>query len=273
MNTPKIPKRSKQYLKRERAEWDRESVKAILGEAGESDETLLQRDRESVKTVIKRALSRPVPLMEMMEEGGQRHLRSNYPDELVGYGLLMNALATSDFRFLSGLLYYAANASPKGAETDELSVNFMLSVMQGIEPRDQLETMLAGQMAAVHRATMAAARWLAQADTIPQQDSAERALNKLARTYATQMEALKRYRAGGEQQNVTVQQVSVNQGGQAIVGHVTQAPRESPADKAASSSPPRLIDAKMAPIAITANCETDKATEPAAVPAAVGRDP
>ena len=40
------------------------------------------------------------------------------------------------------------------------------------------------------------------------------------------MEALKRYRTGGEQK-VTVQHVSVGEGGQAIVGNVTQAAREA----------------------------------------------
>jgi hypothetical protein len=34
---------------------------------------------------------------------------------------------------------------------------------------------------------------------IPQQDSAERAFDKLARTFAAQVETLKRYRGGGEQ--------------------------------------------------------------------------
>jgi hypothetical protein len=62
---------------------------------------------------------------------------------------------------------------------------------------------------------------LANGDTIQQQDSAERALNKLSRTFATQMEALKRYRAG-DQQKVTVEHVDVHEGGQAIVGHVEQ---------------------------------------------------
>ena len=42
----------------------------------------------------------------------------------------------------------------------------------------------------------------------------------LALTYATQMEALKRYRTCGEQK-VTVQHVSVSAGAQAIVGNVT----------------------------------------------------
>ena len=55
---------------------------------------------------------------------------------------------------------------------------------------------------------------------IPQQDAAERALNKLARTYTMQIEALKRYRTGG-QQRVIVEHVTVNAGGQPIVGAVT----------------------------------------------------
>ena len=86
--------------------------------------------------------------------------------------------------------------------------------------------MLAVQMGAVHQATMMMARRLNHVETIPQQDAAERALNKLARTYATQMEALKRYRTGG-QQKVTVEHVTVNEGGQAIVGAVTHGERGS----------------------------------------------
>jgi hypothetical protein len=61
---------------------------------------------------------------------------------------------------------------------------------------------------------------LASVENILQQDSAERALNKLARTFATQVEALKRYRTGGEQR-VTVEHVHVHSGGQAIVGNVS----------------------------------------------------
>jgi hypothetical protein len=75
-------------------------------------------------------------------------------------------------------------------------------------------------MAAVHMATMTFARRLTHVDNILQQDSAERAFNKLARTFAVQVEALKRYRTGGEQK-VTVQHVTVNEGGQAIVGSVS----------------------------------------------------
>ena len=93
--------------------------------------------------------------------------------------------------------------------------------MKGVEPRDQLETMLAAQMAAVHMATMTFAGRFGRAETIIQQESAERALGRLTRTFAQQMEALKRYRTGG-QQKVTVEHVTVQAGGQTIVGVVEQ---------------------------------------------------
>jgi hypothetical protein len=60
---------------------------------------------------------------------------------------------------------------------------------------------------------------LSSAENIAQQDSAERTFNKLARTFAAQLEALKRYRSSGEQR-VTVEHVTVNEGGKAIVGNV-----------------------------------------------------
>ena len=96
----------------------------------------------------------------------------------------------------------------------------MLAMVRGIGPKDEIEAMMAAQMAAVHMTTMTFARRLAHVDNILQQDSAERAFNKLTRTFAVQVEALKRYRTGGEQK-VTVQHVTVNEGGQAIVGSVS----------------------------------------------------
>jgi hypothetical protein len=68
--------------------------------------------------------------------------------------------------------------------------------------------MLAAQMAAVHVASMTFARRSAHVENIPQQDSAERAFNKLTRTFAAQMSALKDYRSKGEQK-MPVQHVHV----------------------------------------------------------------
>ncbi len=71
-----------------------------------------------------------------------------------------------------------------GHSISEGASNFALSVVASVAPRDALEAMLAVQMAAVHQATMMMARRLNHVQTIPQQDATERALNKLARTYA-----------------------------------------------------------------------------------------
>ena len=131
------------------------------------------------------------------------------------------AFGSSDNDFINGFIYQLVNLGSSGKKKpDNEGTAFVASVVRGVEPKDQIEAMLASQMAAVHLATMTFARRLAQVETIPQQDSAERAFNKLARTFTAQVEALKRYRTGGQQQ-VTVKHVTVNDGGQAIVGPVT----------------------------------------------------
>ncbi len=148
------------------------------------------------------------PSLKVEKKGTAAQILIDHPDQATGYALLMDAVGTSDPIFLELLLTQLGNAGSQGRELDERGLNFMLSVVSGVEPKDQMEAMLAAQMAAVHMATMTFARRLAHVENIPQQDSAERAFNKLARTYTTQMEALKRYRTGG-QQTVTVEHVTV----------------------------------------------------------------
>jgi hypothetical protein len=93
--------------------------------------------------------------------------------------------------------------------------------VKSIKPRDAVEAMLVAQMVSVHVMAMRCAQHLASADDIAQHDSAARALGRLARTFPAQIEALNRYRSHGEPA-ITVQNVSVGDGGKAIVGNVTQ---------------------------------------------------
>ena len=167
---------------------------------------------------------RPAPRMKVTEKKGVSEISTDHPEPALGQSLLMEAVGTAEPDFLEGLLGQLANAATQGLAVDERGLNFMLAMVKGVEPKDQVEAMLAAQMAAVHNATMTFARRLAHVDNIPQQDSAERAFNKLARTFASQVEALKRYRTGGEQK-VTVEHVTVNEGGQAIVGNVSHGGR------------------------------------------------
>ena len=55
--------------------------------------------------------------------------------------------------------------------------------------------------------------------TLDQEAGASSSFNKLMRTFAAQIEALKRHRSAGEQ-NVVVKHVHVYPGGQAVVGNV-----------------------------------------------------
>ncbi len=93
-------------------------------------------------------------------------------------------VGTADIDFLDGFLNQLVNASAPGREVDERELGFMLSLVKSVRPRDEVEAMLAAQMAAVHMATMTFARRLAHVENIPQQDSAEARFNKLARTFA-----------------------------------------------------------------------------------------
>jgi hypothetical protein len=176
----------------------------------------------------------PAPRLRVSEKGGGTMLVPNRPDPSIAGFHLLEALGSRDPDFLDGLLKQLCNIGSHGRSVDEEGLNFMLSIVKGTEPRDQVDAMLAAQMAAVHNATLTFARRLNHVENIPQQDSAERAFNKLARTFAAQVEALKRYRSSGEQ-TMRVEHVTVNHGGQAIVGNVSHR-GEGTSEKAAPTS-------------------------------------
>lgn len=164
---------------------------------------------------------KPAPALKFTKNAsGKLDISVEHTDQAVGWILYMESLGSVDLDFAHGFTNQLINMGSAGTEPNTSQINYFLSMVRGIEPRDTLETMLAMQMAAVHNATMTFAKQLTNVTTIPQQDSAERALNKLARTFTTQIEALKRYRSTGEQK-VTVQHVTVNKGGQAVIGDVT----------------------------------------------------
>lgn len=167
----------------------------------------------------RRQKANAVPRLKIEQKNGQSHISIDHPDGATGFTLYMEALGTSDPDFAQGMLRQIANVGSQGPIVDEDGCNFVLAVIAGLEPRDQVEAMLAAQMAAVHNATINMSRRLMTADNTLQRDSAEKAFNKLARTFTAQVEALKRYRSKGEQR-VYVERVNVERGGQAIVGNV-----------------------------------------------------
>ena len=183
--------------------------------------TLTEPQRAKVEALILQIGNRAFgPPMKLTMAGDSLKVSFEHDNDLAAAALTMADLATMDSAFKSGLVTQIAGIGSQGQRMDQGNSNFVLSVVRAVQPRDGVETLLAVQMGAIHAATMMLARRLNHVENIPQQDAAERALNKLARTYAVQMEALKRYRSKGEQR-VIVERVTVNQGGQAIVGAVS----------------------------------------------------
>jgi hypothetical protein len=162
----------------------------------------------------------PVPWVNVEANVTGYRTSFKHPNQALATAMLANAFGTRDFTLARGLLDKLANVSRSGRLITSGELNYMISLVRGIGPRDPTEGMLAAQIAAIHNATLVAARRLNHAENIEQQNSASSMLNKLARTFAAQVETLRRYRSSGEQ-TIKVQHVSVNEGGRAIIGNVT----------------------------------------------------
>jgi len=90
----------------------------------------------------------------------------------------------------------------------------------GIAPKDELEGMMAAQLIAAHNAAMECyRRAMINDQTFEGRRENLSQANKLSRSFTVLLESLNRHRGKG-QQKVTVEHVTVNAGGQAIVGSV-----------------------------------------------------
>ncbi|MGR3757268.1 MAG: hypothetical protein ACU0AT_08610 [Tranquillimonas sp.] len=130
---------------------------------------------------------------------------------------LRNLFQTNTREAASGLIRTAMNARGRSGEHYR---PFLAAMAAEIEPRDAVEAMLVVQMTATHTAATEMARRLADMSSSCQvRESLERSVSRLSRTYHAQMEALKKRRAKA-QQTVRVERVTVESGGQAVVGSV-----------------------------------------------------
>lgn len=172
-----------------------------------------------------------LPRIKLMPHG----FSIDHPDPELGDQLMADALGVADREAMHGIVRQLVRASVNGESPDEVTLSFMLSMVRSIRPRDSLEAMLVAQMISVHVMAMRCAHHLADADDLARHDSAARALGRLARTFPAQIEALNRHRSRGEPA-ITVQNVSVTDGGKAIVGNVTQHARVIVSERGAAAA-------------------------------------
>jgi hypothetical protein len=104
------------------------------------------------------------------------------------------------------------------------AINQLLAMTGELKPRDGFEGILITQMVLVHKQAMHQLSLANMDGNRGRSDLQESLLNrytKLMRLYNNQLEALDKHRRGGNQK-MTVEHVHVHEGGQAIVGNVSQ---------------------------------------------------
>ena len=178
---------------------------------------------------IERAKRRPVKFKTVESDSGNPTIELQDPDDPLGSVKMSEALGTADTDLMSHLLDQAiqtfkGTVSTDGFDNDKVVVacNNALSILDGIQPQDELEGMLAVQMIGVHNMAMETLkRAMLSEQTFEGKQANVAQSTKMLRTFMAQMEALKKYRTGG-QQKMVVEHVHVNEGGQAIVGTVNQ---------------------------------------------------
>jgi hypothetical protein len=109
-----------------------------------------------------------------------------------------------------------------GVDRDKMidRANQAFSMINNIDPQDDVEAMLAAQMVAVHLMSMdCAIKALSDTVTFEGKELNLNYSSKLMRTFTNQIATLDKHRGKG-QQKMTVEHVHVNEGGQAIIGNV-----------------------------------------------------
>jgi hypothetical protein len=168
---------------------------------------------------------------------------------------LVKASKVEDPDFLSHFINQVVAVGELGESSDDHEATFSVSAIEDILSNESnggaAKAMLAAQYAEVHRAIMTVSRRFARTIDLGAQDMLGRLLSSLARTSVAQYEALNRRQDTG---GVNVGHVSVNEGGQAIVGNLTHNQQE-PATEEIAPPRPLLSDARVAPMPIIEPCE------------------
>ena len=132
-----------------------------------------------------------------------------------------NAIGVESFPFSECVLEQTLLAAAPGNEVSQKAFAFFTHGLKEMAPKDAVEAMLSLQMLTIRQQMMRAARTLGAAASLPEMEKASSITNQLARTFATQTESRKRYR-NPQTGNVTVKNMTVEEGGQAVVGNVTR---------------------------------------------------
>ncbi len=161
--------------------------------------------------------AKPVRLTKTVE-GGFAFTNGNKgtPED---YASLKETTGASNAQAAASIVMSMLNiAGGKSLQDDEASSQMMTSLMHSLDPQDAVEGMLCAQMIATqHWIGTCGLRGAVPANDYDTKQDYLRNMQKFMSLSLRQIEALGKYRNKGNQ-TVTVQHVTVNDGGKAVVG-------------------------------------------------------
>ena len=195
-------------------------------------------ERAAIEKARRRTKARAPRVVMHIEDRGKAG-SVVYPDHSDDEGhdyRLADAFGTRSLQFAYSMLNRLGHATAdhsvdhgfRPGSPDQGAFNAALAVIAGVQPKDEIEAMLAAHMAVtniallelVARTREAIAGHPYEGNGIKRLDVLGNLTNKFMRTYTMQVEALARKRRKGDQ-NITVKHVHVYAGGRAIVGNVS----------------------------------------------------
>jgi hypothetical protein len=96
----------------------------------------------------------PIASPQIETRSGLPQFSFDHASQAVAHALIANALGTGNAGLALGILAQLTDVSRTGTEAKAAELDFMLRLVQGIGPQDEIEPLLAVQMAAIHNATM-----------------------------------------------------------------------------------------------------------------------
>jgi len=157
--------------------------------------------------------------LKAVEEGGSpNQAGAEHSDHSGWLARLQNAFGTRGIAFPQSQIAQLVRACQYGdGKLDDVKFNGSLAVIEGANPENEIQAMLAIQMAMTHAAALDVLRRAQRVDQIRQVDSAGNLAVKLLWTFAMQAKTLVKLQRSGEQ---LVKVVHVHPGAQAVIGDV-----------------------------------------------------
>lgn len=235
-------------------------------------EALSEHHRKVVELATENEIARRrAVVFRGVKEDGKVSLSTNMKNDTFMGVVLGEAMGGGSPDWVNHLISQIANVGVQGSDLDSKarSLGAGISFVQSMGPANSTEAALLGQMFAVHNLAMKAALRAEAAELVDHAKLFLGQSNKLARTFAVQVEALAKLRNGGKQtvevkyvdarnsQNIIADTVTTGGGG--ALGKLTQPVAQALAHQPGSPCPPMWSAVEKDGMSVQSACDQGQA--------------